>query len=225
MKMQAWKGWVAAALLMPVSASWALDDSSRGQSWETAFRFINVQSDTYVGENGSVAETENSVGWGFGVGFNFNENFTLSGNFNWSDVDYTGTMAPGAGNILGPLDVDGELETSTININATYNVFRKAVTPFITGGFGATYLDTNIPNGPAYPVCWYDPWYGYYCGTAVPTKSETDFSYNIGVGLRWDVVDNFYLKATANRLWLDASGNIGHPSFISYAVDFGFLFR
>lgn len=222
MKRTIWLGMATAGLLLSANA-FALSDSYRGQSWEGAFRIIDIQGDTYQGENGSSAETDNSVGWGFGFGFNVNENFNVSGNFNWSDVDYKGKGISGIGG--GTFDVDGELQTSTLNMSATYNILRKTVTPFVTGGIGATYVDTNIPSGLAYPVCWWDPWYGYYCGTAVPTKSDTEFSYNVGVGLRWDVVDNFYMKATANRLWIDANGNVGHPSFISYAVDFGFLFR
>ncbi|MDQ8038544.1 MAG: outer membrane beta-barrel protein [Pedobacter sp.] len=223
MSRHVWRGFVLAALLAPASASWALQDSSRGQSWEAAFRIINVQGDTYEGNNGAKAETDSDVGWGFGFGFNVDENLSFAGNFNWADLDYQGTGISGING--STFDADGELEISTLNFNATYNILRKSFTPFVSAGIGATYIDTNIPNGLAYPVCWWDPWYGYYCGTAVPTKDETDFSYNIGAGLRWDVVDNFFIKASANRLWIDASGNIGHPSFISYAVDFGFRFQ
>lgn len=225
MKNKTLKCTLAGLGLLLSGSALALQDSSRGESWEATFRILNVTGDSYQGENGSKAETDSDVGWGFGFGFNVNENLSFAGNFNWVDQDYEAVYTPGNGNIMSPISVDGTLETSTLNFNGTYNILRKAFTPFVTAGIGATYIDTNIPDGPAYPVCWWDPWYGQYCGYSVPTKDETDFSYNIGAGLRWDVVDNFFIKASANRLWIDAGGNIGKPSFISYGVDFGLRFQ
>lgn len=214
---------VAVAGLLFSTNVLALSDSARAQNWEATFRFSNLQGDDYHGQNGASAETDNSVGLGFGFGFNINENFSLSGSFNWADIDYS-VVAP-AQTIANPVvKGSGTLETSTLGVNGTYNFLDKTVTPFITGALGATYVDTNIPNGAPYPVCWYDPWYGYYCGTVIPTKSETNFSYALGAGLRWDVTDGFFMKASANRLWIDASGNVGHPDFVSYSVDFGFRF-
>jgi opacity protein-like surface antigen len=200
----------------------ALEDSSRNQTWEASFRISSLQGDSYKGQNGSSAETDNSVGWGFGFGYNVNENLVLGGNFNWADIDYSLDAKGQSGN--PDIKGNGTLETSTLSFNGTYNILRKAVTPFVTGGIGATYVDTNIPNAAPYPVCWYDPWYGYYCGTVVPTKDETNFSYSIGAGVRWDVTQTFFMRASANRLWIDASGNVGHPDFVSYGFDFGLRF-
>ncbi len=220
-----WLGGIAMASSLLVSAhAQALSDSYRSQNWEASFRVSNTEGDRYKGDSGSVAETDASVGWGLGLGYNVNENFAVSGSFNWADVDYKANIIPAAGNGSAAFDINGTLQTSTLNINGTYSFLRKSLTPFVTGGIGASYIDTNIPNGPPVPVCWYDPWYGYYCGSVIPTKDETNFSYNVGAGLRWDVVDNFFIKATANKLWIEASGNIGHPDFLSYSVDFGFMF-
>ena len=214
---------ILATGILSSSAALALQDSSRGSTWEGAFRISNVQGDTYASE-GSKAETDNSAGFGFGFGYNVNENLTLSGNFNWADIDYDALVQPAAGNGNAAFKAKGTIETSTLSFNGTYNILRKSFTPFVSAGVGATYVDTNVPNGPPLPVCWYDPWYGYYCGTIVPTKEETDFSYNLGAGVRWDVSDSFFLKVAANKLWLDASGNIGHPTFVSYSIDFGIRF-
>jgi opacity protein-like surface antigen len=224
MKMEMWgRAAILAVGLLSSHAVMAFQDSSRGNTWEGAFRMTSVQGDTYTAGTGSSAETDNSVGWGFGFGYNVNENLVLSGNFNWADIDYS-VIAPAAGGGSPAVKGNGTLETSTLSFNGTYNILRKSFTPFVSGGFGATYVDTNVPNGAPYPVCWYDPWYGYYCGTVVPTKQETDFSYAVGAGVRWDVTDSFFMKAAANKLWLDASGNVGHPSFVSYSVDFGIRF-
>lgn len=212
-------------LLLAGNAAAEIRDSIRSNSWEASFRITDIQGDDYKSGTGATAETDNSVGWGFSVGYNVSDQLSFAGSFNWADIDYNANVVPAIGNGNSAFKVDGTLETSTVNFGGTYNFLRKSVTPFVTAGLGFTYIDTNVPNGPPVPVCWYDPWYGYYCGSAVPTKDETDFSYNVGAGVRWDVVDNFFLKATANKLWIDASGNIGRPGFMSYSVDFGFLFQ
>lgn len=216
--------WIsAAALAAGMFSGSVMADISRGNTWEGSLRVTDVQGDTYTSDGGSSAETDNSVGWGFGFAYNVNDFFSLGGNFSWSDIDYSADVreANGVGRFRG----DGTLETSTLSVNGTLNLLpHAAFTPFVTGGVGATYIDTNVPSGSPYPVCWYDPWYGYYCGTVVPTKDETDFSYTLGAGLRWDVTESFFMKASANQMWLDASGNMGHPTFLSYSVDFGVRF-
>lgn len=216
--------WMSAALLAAgMFSGAALADINRGNTWEGSLRITDVQPKTYSGEGGASAETDDSVGWGFGFGYNVNNFFSLSGNFSWSDIDYN-VNAP-AETIGNPaVRGNGTLETSTLSVNGTLNLLPTAFTPFVTGGVGATYIDTNVPNGSPYPVCWYDPWYGYYCGTVVPTKDETDFSYSLGAGLRWDVTETFFMKASANKMWLDASGNVAHPTFLSYSLDFGVRF-
>ena len=32
--------------------------------------------------------------------------------------------------------------------------------------------------------------------------SETDFTWNVGVGLRWNITDNFFIKVTGGAQWL-----------------------
>jgi hypothetical protein len=71
-------------------------------------------------------------------------------------------------------------------------------------------------------VCWWDPWWGYYCGSVVPTKSNTYFSYNAGAGLRWDVNRAIFLRAVAVRQWIDVGGPVGSPAMDQYRIDIGF---
>lgn len=215
--------WSAVAIMVGVALAGNAVAGNRGNTWEGYMRVTDVQGKTYSSGTGSSAETDDSVGWGFGFGYNVNDFFSLGGSFNWADIDYN-VDAP-AETIGNPaFRGNGTLETSTLSINGTLNLLPTAFTPFVSGGVGATYIDTNVPNGSPYPVCWYDPWYGYYCGTVVPTKDETDFTYTVGAGLRWDVTDSFFMKAGANKMWVDASGNVAHPTFLSYSLDFGIRF-
>jgi len=96
-------------------------------------------------------------------------------------------------------------------------------TPFVTGGLGWTYIDTNIPAGLPESFCWYYPWYGSYCSTYVPTKSTTRFSYNAGLGLRLDVGKGVF-RGMVNSQWADFGGSYGSSNFIQYRIDFGVKF-
>ena len=64
--------------------------------------------------------------------------------------------------------------TATVRFTGSYNFSEKEFTPFVTGGLGWTYIDTNIPTGLPENICWAYPWYGYYCTTYVPTETTTD---------------------------------------------------
>jgi len=53
-----------------------------------------------------------------------------------------------------------------------------------------------------------------------PTKTENDFSYNAGVGLRFDVNRQFSLQGSYNKTWIDISKASGHPRFRHLAAGF-----
>jgi len=42
-------------------------------------------------------------------------------------------------------------------------------------------------SGPPGFGCWWDPWLGYICTPCQSTRTSNEFSYQAGVGLRWDV--------------------------------------
>jgi opacity protein-like surface antigen len=97
-------------------------------------------------------------------------------------------------------------------------------TPFAMVGIGSTYVDTNIPTAPPVNSCWWDPWWGYYCGSYYPTRTAYYVSYSGGLGLRWDIDRNMFLRAAAIRQWLDASGSLGTVWTDQYRFDIGFKF-
>jgi opacity protein-like surface antigen len=95
------------------------------------------------------------------------------------------------------------------------------ISPFVSGGAGITYVDTSIPTGLGTPVCWWDPWYGYVCDNGYPTKTETDVSYNLGIGVRFDLNRQFSLQPSYNKVWIDIN-KAGTPDFDVYRLDFIF---
>ena len=198
----------------------AQNSPSRAGKWEFTLQPQYTHSTSFDSGTGTSGTVDSALGFGFGVAYNLNANFSLGGDWFWNQANYNATVTPAAGNPNPAYNVNGTLNTSTIRFNATWNFLPGDFTPFVVGGIGSTYVDTNIPNGP--PVCWYDPWYGYYCGT--PTKTYYYVSYSGGLGLRWEVDRNVFLRAVAIRQWLDVGGSLGQPYTDQYRFDVGFKF-
>jgi len=144
--------------------------------------------------------------------------------FSWREAGYSATTTPDVGNPNPSFTASGTLDVSTTALTATYHFSPSSLTPLVTANVGRTWIDTNIPNGPPSNVCWWDPWWGYYCGPVVPTKSDVYWSYGLGLGVRWDSQGPFFLRGLVNEQWIDVGGNVGTPSFTIYRVDLGFRF-
>ena len=211
---------LAVSILLAVCATGVAGQSAgpRAGRWDFTLQPQYVDSSSVTGDNGSRANISGDWGFGFGFAYNFTNHLALGGELTWNQADYNATIVPAAGNPGSSFNLSGTLETSTLRVNGTWNVLATNFTPFVTGGIGATYVDTNIPDGPT--QCWVDPWWGTYCGT--PTRSNTYFSYNAGAGLRWDVNRTFFLRGVYTRQWIDVGGATGSPAFDQFRIDFGF---
>ena len=84
----------------------------------------------------------------------------------------------------------------TTHFNAVYNITKGRLAPYLQVGAGWTYIDSNIANGPPIGGCWWDPWWGYICDGFQPTHTDTNYSYNYGVGVRYELANNMLLKAS-----------------------------
>jgi opacity protein-like surface antigen len=160
-------------------------------------------------------------GFGFGLGYNFNDHVQLNSFFNWNARSYNATVVQTNGTTLR---YNNNMDTFTLSLNGTYYFLKGDFSPFVSGGIGYTNWDTNIQNGPATGSCWFDPWYGYICSSYVPTKTESDFSYNAGLGIRYDVNRQFGLQAGYYRTWIDIAKASSTPDFDIWRLDFIFRF-
>ena len=206
------------------TAAAAQNSPPRGGKWEFTLQPQYTHSQSFDSGNGSAGTVDSSLGFGFGVAYNLNNNFSLGGDFSWSQANYLATVAPAAGNGLGSYTVNGTLQSNTLRFNATWNFLPGDFTPFVSGGIGSTYIDTNIPTGPPQNLCWYDPWWGYYCGAYVPTRTAYYVNYSAALGLRWEVDRNVFLRAVAIRQYLDVGGVLGTVWTDQYRFDVGFKF-
>jgi hypothetical protein len=208
-----------ALVAVAVVALPAQAQTTRGGKSEFYIAPVFTDGKSYNFEGGSNARTDTGFGLTFGYAFNFDQKKSLGIEFVWADQDYRANIVGDNGNTVS---VNGSLETWTVRFLGTYNFMEGNFTPFVTGGLGWTYLDTNIPTGLPQNVCWYYPWYGY-CTSYVPTATTTKFSYNAGAGLRFELGRGF-VRGMINQQYMDFGGGYGSGSVTQYRIDFGTKF-
>ena len=166
-------------------------------------------------------------GWGLGAGFGYNltDRFALHLDGSWTRANYQATISTTdtGGNPAGSTTAGGTLDTATVALNASYYILDGPLTPFLLGGIGWTFVDSNIPSGPPQGVCWYDPWYGYVCTSYRNTYTRNYFSYNLGAGVRWDPIPGFFLRGAVGLQWVDL-GEPGTTDFLGGRLDVGYMF-
>jgi len=216
---------VLAALwaIMPVPADaqsyTAVRPGGRAGTWDFYLPLVYADAATINGEGGSKVDINADFGFGFGFGYNFTDNFQLNGIFNWNSRSYDATTVNTDGTTR---KYSNYMDTSTFSLNGIFYFLNGNVTPFVSGGVGITYVDTNIQNGTGSTSCWYDPWWGYVCSSYVPTKTENDISYNAGVGVRFDANRQFALQFGYYKTWIDISKASGTSDFDIWRLDFIF---
>jgi opacity protein-like surface antigen len=211
---------IAAALL---AAAPAAAQSGRAGRAEIYLYPLFTDGKSYTFDGGSTARTDTGVGLGFGYNFNFSSHVSAGFELEWSEQDYRANVQPGPGNTFSATQISGTIESRTLRFQGTYNILPSNFTPYVTGGLGWTYIDTNIPSGLPETFCWYYPWYGTYCSTYVPTETTTKFSYNAAAGLRLDVGKGIF-RAQVGSQWVDFGGSYGGSNVVQYRIDFGTKF-
>jgi opacity protein-like surface antigen len=211
-----------AALYVPAAEAQgftAVRPGGRGGTSEFYLPLIYSESATINGQGGSSVDLNADWGFGFGFGYNFTDNFQLNGLLSWAYRSYDARVVNSDGTTRR---YSNYMDSSTLSLNGVYYFLSGQVTPFVSGGVGITYVDTNIQNGAGSTSCWYDPWYGYVCSSYVPTKTENDISYNAGLGVRYDINRQFGLQAGYYKTWIDISKASGTPDFNIWRLDFIF---
>jgi opacity protein-like surface antigen len=127
---------------------------------------------------------------GFGLAYHFNDFLAIHGDF---------MLGPATFKVSEPnipsyeLGDNGFIQSGRINVD--YNIINRRLTPFITAGIGWQYMEVEQD------YYHYDPYHhhGYYY---YDYYSETDFTWNVGAGIRWNITDNLFIKVTGGAQWL-----------------------
>ncbi len=131
----------------------------------------------------------------FGVGVGHNFNDHLNLN---GDLWFGNTDIE-SGVFTGDTDLVG------LDLNVDYNILEGRFTPLITGGIGFIRFDGELSLlGLDY--------------------SETNFSYNVGTGFRWDIQDHFLVKVLYKITWTKLEDTDDALSLNGISLRVGYIF-
>lgn len=171
-------------------------------------------------EGGAELSVDSAAGWGFSVGWNWTDRVNLSYRLLSTSPKYMALVIPENPEAV-PVPINHKLTKLSHQLNMTYNFSRKAFTPFVAAGIGWTKLDSNVPSGLS-TGCWWDPWWGYICYTDWETYTTSKFSYSLGAGVRWDINNALFSKASYVREFLSVEN--GTINLDTALIELGLMF-
>ncbi len=167
---------------------------------EASFKVNYLGSMKIKGQGGSFVDVKDDVGYGFEFGYNISDQLNASFEFTSNYTGYDAVIVTEEVTAR-TIPVRHKMDIYNSQFNFTYNFSKEAISPFIAGGLGWSYIDSNIATGPPIDVCWWDPWWGYICSAVQSTYSETEFSYNAKAGVRWDVNRQLFFVGSYGVNW------------------------
>lgn len=212
---------VATAALLAGAVTQAAE-SERSRSWEATIQLIGTGSEKSGGNGGSGIDFDSAVGFGFGVAYNFSQHLSVGFDASFVEPDYTATVVPEGGDAYS-----FKHKANIFNgaLNGTWNILKGNFTPYVQLGIGWTYVDSNVSDGPPETGCWWDPWWGYVCANFYDTYDDNRFSWNGGVGLRYEFENRMYLKGSVNKVFIDGGNNGSDPDFDLWKLELGWMMR
>lgn len=138
--------------------------------------------------------------YGVGYGYNFTDHWNMNTDllFGTADTDI----------IIADIYKVGTEDMDYViwNVNLDYNILKGRLTPVVTGGLG--FVNFSIKTNTE----------------AVGEIHESNFSGNLGAGVRWDIRDNILLKAIYKSTWttINHSDNDQRFDGVSFSVAYMF---
>jgi hypothetical protein len=137
--------------------------------------------------------------WGFGGSYFFTDQLSVLTELGFGNSDMR----------LSSTRNQGSFTQSSYYFNGKVNLewtpFPTRLSPVVSGGIGFNNFQTAVPGAPPQVYCAPTVFY-WWCGTGVPTYNQTAFSWNAGVGGRFDVTPTFFLKLMYFSNWSDYGG-------------------
>ncbi len=194
---------------------------SRDGRFETSILLAYQNSVADSSEGGSSIDVNSSVGWGVSFGWNWTAKLNLSYRLLANKPAYAAVIVP-EDPADPPQTLTQKMSKYSHQFNLSYNFMKGSFTPFVVGGIGYTKLDSNIASAPPNTSCWWDPWWGYICVGDWKTFSTSKISYNLGVGLRWEINNAVFTRAAYSREFLSLKN--GSVNFDTLSVEVGLMF-
>ena len=194
--------------------------TKRDGKWESTFQLLSSQSSSIDGENDTGVKIDSDLGWGFTLGYNVSPHILLNFEFSSLTPDYQATLVDDKGK---QHTINHKMNVVQSQFNVVYHFMTEAFTPFVQAGVGWSYLDSNIAKGPPNSICWWDPWLGYVCDYYQNTFSDSRLSYSIAAGVRYELANSMFFRASYQQSWIDLS-NSQDAELGSFHLEVGSIF-
>ncbi len=179
--------------------------------WEATVGVIASNSTSIDFEGGSVADVDSSFGFMAGAGYHFTDRLRFGSSFTYDSKDYSADVA---GDTPGEsFAIEGSLDTMSLMFDAAYTFLTGPITPYVVGGLGWAWVDTNIASAPPEVGCWWHPWWGYICTSWQDTRTVDGLAYEVGIGMRYNFSNSLAADGAYRMRWMDFENATGTPSF------------
>ncbi len=192
----------------------------RANNWEASIQLIGTSSEKFDGAGGSSLDVDSEIGLGAGFTYNVSQHLALGFDMLWVRPDYKSVFVTEEGETVS---VKHTMSVFNGQFNGTWNILDGPITPYLQAGLGWTYVDSNVADGPPTTGCWWDPWWGYICRPFYSTYSDTNFSWNVGAGLRFDLTRDMFVRGGYELMTIDGNSNVD-PSFDAFRIELGWKF-
>jgi opacity protein-like surface antigen len=194
------------------------EPTSLGGDWE--FRIGPVYGFAQdVNLSGGSADIKNTIGIKTGVSYYLTDHLAVGGDFTFSRGDFSANVTNNGVNVGVQ---DGHQTSSTLLFDGTYSFLNGPFRPYVSGGLGYTWVDTNIVSGPPVAGCWWDPWWGYVCSGYQPTRGTSSWVGQVGAGIQYNFSHEFGMSAGYRESFIELASN-KHTGF--GGVEVLFLWR
>jgi opacity protein-like surface antigen len=143
-------------------------------------------------------DIDSTTVYGIGYGYNLTDNWNIN-----TDL------------LFGTADTDVQVVRTTVetedmdyvlwDINVDYNILKGRFTPLVTGGMGLMNFSIKTTSDAG-------------------EVHESDFSYNLGAGFRWDVTDNLLLKLIYRATWTELNNADNDQMFDGVSFSAAYMF-
>ncbi len=193
-----------ALLSLSFSGELAAKQTKRDGKWESSFKLLHSLSTDINGKMGSSIDIDSDIGWGFSLGYNINPHILVNYEFTSTTPKYDATIVDEDNDIH---NIKHKMSLFSSQFNAVYTFTTEQFTPFVQAGLGWSYLDSNIADGPPNGFCWWHPIWGYICESYQNTHDDTRFSYNVAAGVRYELDNSLFFRASYQQNWVDLSSS------------------
>jgi opacity protein-like surface antigen len=178
--------------------------------WEATVGVVASNSSDVDFKGGTTAAIDSGFGFMAGAGYHVTDRLRVGSTFTFDKKDYSAEVA---GDTPGEsYAIDGSLDTMSLMLDVAYTFLTGPFTPYVVGGLGWAWVDTNIATEPPQVGCWWHPWYGYICTSWQDTRTVDGLAYEMGIGMRYNFSNSLAADGAYRMRWMDFENATGTPS-------------